>query len=909
MAKSPWGHLIPLRNFLGGIFYLLIVICSIILISYFCKKMVSEMKKITTVFFSALLLIISSEINPQSKFDINTYKQFLVNNQNMETNQLLKMHPAGTFVSDINLSLTNVRYLDSISAKYELTDFEKALLQKNGFVVSERMKKISFGEAFLEIFQRDMPVFVSTDAILHAFHISYDRILRDVELGILIEKVRLLLQTLHSNQNILSSKYGSNPAMQKMLKDVDVYLTVPLKLFEVNINPFYSENAGFIDSILYKIENLQPDRTALFSDVSKIIDWSQFKPRGHYFEDQYTYPKTDLPKYFKAMIWLGRIELYLTSPTGTYKDDVPLKDLARQLIDSYLIKELIDETNSYSTYHEIESTIKIFAGDQDNVTIDHLTYLKNALNFNNADEFLNRDKALEFQDTLKNQSFANQRILSQILISDPLDPDSIVPASAFLLFGQRFVIDSYVTGSVVYDRIKYHGVKICRLLPSLLDVLFALGNSASAQLLDEELNLYHYSTNLAALRYLIDSYDNDFWSANFYSNWLNMIRQLNPPEDRSNLPGFMQSAAFWQEKMNTQLASWAELRHDNLLYAKQSYTGGTTCSYPYSYVEPFPEFYKSLREFAITAKNKIQTMSFSIPWIKDGINYYFTELQNISDTLMIISSKELNQEILSSAEITFLKNMIYWDASGGSGSTPYRGWYPRLFYNDTGLLGNFGTNPGLMDSDQLIADMHTVPTDCFGGPLGWVLHTGTGPINLGVFVTPWNDGVQTAFIGPVMSYYEYTTEKFLRLTDQEWNNQYLQSALRPNWVNIYLADINGNSRGSGPTLITSVDGNTNNTIIPQSEIIIANYPNPFNPSTLIVFTIPYDLANENTELKIFDVQGRLITTLVNEQLAAGKYVIKWEGKNQYNQNVSSGVYFYNIKAGNKVKSGKMNLLK
>ena len=873
--------------------------------------MVSEMKKITTIFFSALLLIISSEINPQSNFDINTYKQFLANNQNMETNQLLKMHPAGTFVSDINLSLTNVRYLDSISAKYELTDFEKALLQKNGFVVSERMKKISFGEAFLEIFQRDMPVFVSTDAILHAFHISYDRILRDVELGILIEKVRLLLQTLHSNQNILSSKYGSNPAMQKMLKDVDVYLTVPLNLFGLNVNPFYTDNQQAVSEILQLIANEQPSEYELFAETCRVIDWSQFKPRGHYDEDAYTYPPTDLPKYFRTMMWLGRTELYLTKPKSDSILCPPpsFNDVKRQIIDSYLIKELIDVTNTYSDYSEIENTIKIFAGEQDNVTLDNLSYLKNAINFIDADELLDSLAVVEFQDTLKNQSFAYQLILSQILFNDPMSPDSIVPASAFMLFGQRFVIDSYVTGSVVYDRIKYHGVKICRLLPSLLDVLFALGNSASAQLLDEELNLYHYSTNLAALRYLIDSYDNYFWSANFYSNWLNMIRKLNPPEDRSNLPGFMQSAAFWQEKMNTQLASWAELRHDNLLYAKQSYTGGTSCSYPYSYVEPFPEFYQSLKEFAITAKNKIQTISFSIPWIKDGINYYFTELQNISDTLMIISSKELNQEILSSAEITFLKNMIYWDASGGSGSTPYRGWYPRLFYNDTGLLGNFGTNPGLMDSDQLIADMHTVPTDCFGGPLGWVLHTGTGPINLGVFVTPWNDEVQTAFIGPVMSYYEYTTEKFLRLTDQEWNNQYLQSALRPNWVNIYLADINGNSRGSGPTLITSVDGNTNNTIIPQSEIIIANYPNPFNPSTLIVFTIPYDLANENTELKIFDVQGRLITTLVNEQLAAGKYVIKWEGKNQYNQNVSSGVYFYNIKVGNKVKSGKMNLLK
>jgi len=254
--------------------------------------------------------------------------------------------------------------------------------------------------------------------------------------------------------------------------------------------------------------------------------------------------------------------------------------------------------------------------------------------------------------------------------------------------------------------------------------------------------------------------------------------------------------------------------------------------------------------------------------------------------------------------------MIYENGSGGSGTPPFLGWYPRLFYDDFYYIGsNYSTNPGLLESDHLVADMHTIPTDCGGNIMGWVKHVGTGQINLGVIIAPWNDGIETAFIGPVMSYYEYTTENFLRLTDQEWNNQYLQSALRPEWVNIYLADSLGNSRGNGPSLITSVDENPNNNIIPQSELLIANYPNPFNSSTLIVFTIPYDLTNANTELKIYDVQGSLIATLVNQQLAAGNYIVKWEGKNQYNQNVSSGVYIYNIKAGNKIKSGKMNLLK
>ncbi|HEX9253027.1 MAG TPA: DUF3160 domain-containing protein, partial [Ignavibacteriaceae bacterium] len=194
------------------------------------------MKKTSVLIITILLAIFSISSFSQSNFNIEAYKQFLQSHQNLEPDQLMQMHPAGNFIGDLNLSLSNTRYLDSISIKYGLTPHELELLEQNGFVVSERMKKISFGEAFLEIFHKDLPVFVSTDAILHAFHISYDRILKDAELGFLIEKVKTLLQTLHSQQSYLNSKYISNPGMMKMLKDVDVYLTVPLKLFELPVN-------------------------------------------------------------------------------------------------------------------------------------------------------------------------------------------------------------------------------------------------------------------------------------------------------------------------------------------------------------------------------------------------------------------------------------------------------------------------------------------------------------------------------------------------------------------------------------------------------------------------------------------------------------------------------------------------
>ncbi len=863
------------------------------------------MKRISLLLLLSLIAINSPSFN-QSNFNIEAYKQFLQTHQNMEPEQLMQMHPAGLFVGDLNLNNTNTRYLDSIISKYSLTQYELSLLDQHGFFVSERLKKIAFGEAFMEIFHKDLPVYISTDAILHPLHISYDRILKDVELGITIDRLKSMLQAMHNQQSVLASNYSAYPEMQTMLKDVDVYFTIPLKLLGLNVNPYYPSNQPLITFIMSEIVSEKADTISLFSSNCKWIDWSQFKIRGHYTDNP------ELGKYFQAMIWLGRTELYLAKPNALAAppcEGQNFQDVQRQIIDAILISELFQISNVSSIYNEIEDIIKFFVGEQDNVTLDNLEFLKNAVNLTNASVLLDSVKIVEFQDTLANQSFANQLILSQMLWSNPMSPDSIIPASAFMLFGQRFVIDSYVTATVVYDKIKYYNIEPCRLIPSTQDVLFSMGNNASLQLLQEELNQWHYSTNLAALRYLVDTYDDVFWNSSLYNIWLNSIRELNPIEDRSTLPTFMQTAAFWQKMMNTQLSSWTELRHDNLLYAKQSYSGGTICSYPYGYVEPFPEFFSGLKNFAQIASTKLQTLNFPDPGYQYGLVDYFNHLYKSADTLMNISIKELNNTPLNQQEKYFLQKLIYQQMISGNSLD---GWYVKLYYKDSFSSndpnGGFGYG-GLMESDHIVADIHTAPFNCIGEMPGYVVHVGTGSINLGVFVANAYDNIQTAYVGPVMSYYEYTTEDFLRLTDEEWNNQYLQSALRPSWVNIYLADSTGNSRGSGPSLITSVDDDPNNNIIPQSEIIIANYPNPFNSSTLIVFTIPYDLTNVNTELKIYDVQGRLVTTLVNKPLAAGNYIIKWEGKNQNNLDVSSGIYFYNIKIGEKAKSGKMNLLK
>ncbi|MCB0732860.1 MAG: DUF3160 domain-containing protein, partial [Ignavibacteriae bacterium] len=190
-----------------------------------------------------------------------------------------------------------------------------------------------------------------------------------------------------------------------------------------------------------------------------------------------------------------------------------------------------------------------------------------------------------------------------------------------------------------------------------------------------------------------------------------------------------------------------------------------------------------------------------------------------------------------------------------------------------------------------------------------VKHAGTGPIDLAIIIAKNSDNQDVAFVGPVSSYYEFTSDNFLRLTDDEWKESYLLQSARPNWTNIYLADNSGKVKSEGLKLLTDVKKDDVNSIIPQSFITAQNYPNPFNPSTVISFTVPLNSERANTKLTIYSIQGEVIKELVNENLNPGSYLIRWNGDNKFGNNVSSGVYFYEVRNGTNKFVGKMNLMK
>jgi hypothetical protein len=122
----------------------------------------------------------------------------------------------------------------------------------------------------------------------------------------------------------------------------------------------------------------------------------------------------------------------------------------------------------------------------------------------------------------------------------------------------------------------------------------------------------------------------------------------------------------------------------------------------------------------------------------------------------------------------------------------------------------------------------------------------------------------------------------------------------------FYAEEIGSKQGDRPIPLRPGSSEETSVSHPTEFNLEQNYPNPFNPETAIKFSLKEDAW---VTLRIYNVLGQVVTTLVNEQKPAGEYVISWNGKNQHNDDVASGVYFYRIKAGDYESVRRMTLLR
>nr|QNR61656.1 hypothetical protein GZ37B2_88 [uncultured archaeon GZfos37B2] len=203
----------------------------------------------------------------------------------------------------------------------------------------------------------------------------------------------------------------------------------------------------------------------------------------------------------------------------------------------------------------------------------------------------------------------------------------------------------------------------------------------------------------------------------------------------------MQTDAWQDKELTTALASWAELRHDTILYAKQSYTMVAECAPPMEeekpvvgYVEPVPEFYNRLLALTRMTNSGLTEMDV----LDSSSKHRLENLEGILARLVNISSKELENKELSKDDYDFIKN-----------------------FGDN-LDGVIADVDDKAKKTTVIADVHT------DSNTRQVLEEGVGYVDLIAVAYKLPDGRILVGAGPVMSYYEFKQPMDGRLTDEAW---------------------------------------------------------------------------------------------------------------------------------------------
>ena len=243
------------------------------------------------------------------------------------------------------------------------------------------------------------------------------------------------------------------------------------------------------------------------------------------------------------------------------------------------------------------------------------------------------------------------------------------------------------------------------------------------------------------MRNVLDGLEPKAWDETIYMAWLKTLRMLSAPAD-AKVPEAMRTRAWAMKATNTQLASWTQLRHDTILYVKQSYTITASCYYPAGLVEPVVPFWAQLEATAGRAADLLAATPFppAVAATQAKQVKFLRDFAAQMGRLKVVATKQLAQQELTADERKVLENVMQiGHQREGSGSVPhYTGWYPALFYRGP---------EDCVKWDALVADVHTdVPCPDHGDP-GCVLHQGVGGVDL-LIIAAENGSDRVAYAGP-----------------------------------------------------------------------------------------------------------------------------------------------------------------
>jgi len=669
-------------------------------------------------------------------------------------------------------------YHDEVAEALDLDEEALATLRREGLVVMSPRFPHTMAGILRRIFERDLPLIVTTDAILDAVHRSYTDILEEIEFVLLRPT---LAASLEAALGALDDLAAGHPGLEEAAADAELYLAVAHELITAEVRsttaaaregaktpaprplrraPRWAD-AAEVQALVTRAERAAGPAEITLYGAKRRVDWTQLQPRGHYAEVAVLQP------YFRTIQWLGRQDLAFTL------------DGPRQLRAALAVARAVEAGGAAEGLAGARAVIDLFVGGAGDLDVgDLLSYLR-AHDLGELEQLTDPHLADRALDALDAAGIGRPRVRSSLVESDLDDAPHTMPPASVRLFGQRFAIDSFALSHVVYDDIVFRGQKQLRRLPSGLDVFAVLGSDTAARLLRPEIERWNYGANLAALRAMVDARPQAAWETSLYDRWLAGLRTLSTPPASGRVPEVMRRAT-WQRKMlQTQLASWSQLRRNTLAYVEQSFSAAGGCLYPMALVEPYPAFYAAFRDFGRAAAEGLAQLPVTDAEASEHLERYvgyYERFAQVMGTLEGLARKQLTGQPFTDEERLFLRHTVERHDSREAGYAPeptWSGWYLDLVYrrgaNDTRAL----------DFEPTVADVHT------DGHTLTALTVGTGGAEL-LVVAIDNGPDRAIYVGPVSTYYEFAQPIGDRLTDAAWKERLRGEAgpARPDWLDL-----------------------------------------------------------------------------------------------------------------------------
>ena len=795
------------------------------------------------------------------------------------------------------LAISIVTNFEDFSGKIPLSSTAIELLQKNAFVVIPTPLNIGEQEIYLPpsweatnpkddfvayykaLKNIDVPIFITSDSLLHYYHIFFDTTLMRMERDLFYQDIWTISRELFeaSQKDYEQSEGDLKEAARRNM----AYLSVALELLKpekdqvisdeilkeeycspemdpeycelmiAGVKDVYGEKASYqyfseAEFERYHFETPEVVRELVQSEIELIEahegweyspifiyqeDYSQYVPRGHYTKSE------RLKNYFKALMWYGRMTALIEgspflSPgeslcSGRIEGIISDYDARIQTLQAFLLAEkFINNSELQECWNRVYALTSFLVGFSDDLGPYEYAEVLQEIGEEEGGA-VNIDKLVEKYDQLKEavrdlpynpKIYSGLGACELLMPCPPLEEDDIQElqkeaerllsqTKGFRLMGQRFTLDSWLFSEIVspYSG-EYNGPKLplpteekpftfawnddyeefrnnrpftwvktdvaacpppaereVRGFPRGLDLMALLGSQRAWDILENSGDTWYsdYEKVFSQLKDYLDSLRAEDWFGNLYLNWLYVLKSLHT-EFGEGYPTFMQTSAWQDKELHTTLASWSELRHDTILYVKQSYTmaerGGAFEPPVVGYVEPVPEFYArllNLTQMTLAGfKNLIPPEEMENLMIEAGLNRFAEILTRLLD----ISRRELENVPLDEEDYDFIEN------------------FGSISRDLISIISGGDLDPEAFQT-VLVADVHTE------GNTGKVLEEGTGFIKTAVVAYRLPQGHIILGAGPVFSYYEFKQPMDERLTDEAWR-EILDSnpPPQPDWV-------------------------------------------------------------------------------------------------------------------------------